>query len=287
MSSPSKTNGPVNFESSIATKPIVSGSPPSNMITGNGLLMSSKATFDKAHGPLLRFLFVVMSMHQFWPARGGVGESTAYVVGSAFRTAHKSAAVGGRPLGSLRGILTLAWRNRDFASESTVVSQKGVLIKRSSQCLTRKRPVAKPHNDTVQQRGRLRGLHASESRNAGPVCLYVAFRSWRSAASILIRGVAGEAFSLVEVRPLAADWPLRLGLNCLLHLEALTSHHKLPLRPTSRRIRGSASRSPTHLRRLHVTRPGCRRTTTDRPPSRPHRRRHRHFSIRTLRRLLA
>jgi hypothetical protein len=28
----------------------------------------------------------------------------------------------------------------------------------------------KPHNDTVQQRGRLERLHVTESRDAGPVC---------------------------------------------------------------------------------------------------------------------
>src|SRR6266508_1592005 len=42
-------------------------------------------------------------------------------------------------------------------------------IPKGSHCV---RPpiVIGPPNDRVQQRGRLRGLHASESRHAGPVC---------------------------------------------------------------------------------------------------------------------
>ena len=45
-------------------------------------------------------------------------------------------------------------------------------------------------------------------------------------------GRRGDAFRSAEVRPLAADWPLRDGPKRLLHLEARTGYHKLPLGPS-------------------------------------------------------
>src|SRR3954468_24150446 len=64
----------------------------------------------------------------------------------------------------------------------------------------------------------------------------------RDGSSILAGRSRGEAFRSGEARPLAADWPLRVGPQSLLRLEALTSYHKLP--------HGPASRRPSRLRAL-------------------------------------
>src|SRR5262245_21004533 len=79
-----------------------------------------------------------------------------------------------------------------------------------------------------------RGAVTTSSRGqplCPPVRLYVAFVLSIWAAIAWCWGSCEEAFRSAEARPLPADWPLRGGPQSLLHLEAPTSHHKLPRRP--------------------------------------------------------
>src|SRR5262249_26399227 len=110
-----------------------------------------------------------------------------------------------------------------------------------------------------------------------------------------LRRSRGEAFRSAEARPLAADWPLRAGLNCLLHLEApdLSSQasstpgpgggHPRPRpfntfteasccqspRPPrhSPPARPCASASASTPRATATTPPSCARTSSPPPPS--------------------
>src|SRR5262249_61475791 len=89
--------------------------------------------------------------------------------------------------------------------------------------------------------------------------------------------------SAAEVRPLAADCPLRVRPKSWLRLEARTSYHKLPLGLTS-------GGGPSRLRPLAVSTFLCRGSHATTPCSRsaiaaPLRRRHRHLPLRPLRRL--
>src|SRR5947209_8584009 len=58
-------------------------------------------------------------------------------------------------------------------------------------------------------------------------------------------GESRGAFRSGEARPLAVDWPLRVGHQSWFNLEALTSDHKLPRRPmTPEDSRGFGSPRP-------------------------------------------
>src|SRR5262249_2396314 len=95
----------------------------------------------------------------------------------------------------------------------------------------------------------------------------------------------GEAFRSGEVRPLAADWPLRAVPQSLLRLEAPTSYHKLPPGPASRSPSRLCPAQPL-LRRAYVS---FDRThpATDRQSLPSHRRWHRPLALRPLCRLPA